>query len=223
MSNYHRIYIQNEKRDTEIGILIRKLYEKFALKCEKFEKELRKSRDKFFDPMMKDINKTMKSKEHKEFKAKTDAIVAEFNNSEIYKEYLKNINQNSNPQLMDKKFLKKYKALKNKYLKNLARVLRAYHNTPMYRKTIAKDKAMRRITLKSIEAKNMNYCVFKHCREDYAVIIKLLLKYIKNDKRNLKVYNYLKKINTKKITMAEYRRITHIFNRISGRTPNYIG
>jgi hypothetical protein len=222
MSNYHRIYIPPGKKHDDITRLIRGLHEKVALKCKKYEEQFNKKYAKFYATQMKVLNKTMKSKEHKAYKAKTDAISSEFNNSEVFKEYVKNINKNSNSQLMDKKFLKKYKALKNKYLKALASALKDYNNTPMYQKYKAKVKAIHRLAQKTREARNIIHCAFKHCRGDYAVIIKLLLKNIKADKRNLRVYNYLKKINTKKITITEYKKITYIFNRITGRTFNYI-
>lgn len=222
MSEYLRIYIPTGKKRDDIVNLIGKLQDKVSVECKKLEHKFNAKYNKFFDKKMKLLNKTTKTKEHGIFKNKTDDITLMFNNSEIYKEYVKNINKNINSQLIDKTLLKKYKTLKNKYLKNLASALRTYYMTPMYIKYKNDVKNLQNDLVKTKESRDVIHCAFKHCREDYAFIIKLLLENIKGDKRNIRVYNYLNKIDHDKITLTQYKRVTHIFNRVNGKVFNYV-
>lgn len=205
-----RVYISNRKVEDKITKLIYKLYNKVSIKCKALNEEY-----KFFDEKVKILEKTMKTKEHKEFKLKSDAITKKFNNNEVFKQYVSFVNKHSNLQLMDKKLLKKYKIEKKIYMNELNAVFKKYYSTPMYLGYLRNVKKKHKELLQTKEATNINICAFKNYSDEYKVIIRLLLKNIKNDKRNTKVYTYLKKINIKTLTLSQYKKIIHIFNRIS--------
>lgn len=210
-----RVYISNRKVEDKLTKLIYKLYNKVSIKCKALNEEYKKRKYKFFDEKVKLLEKTMKTREHKEFKVKSDVITKKFNNNEVFKQYVSFVNKHSNLQLMDKKLLKQYKAEKKIYLHELNAVFKKYYNTPMYLEYLRNVKNKHKELLQTKEATNINICAFKNYSDEYKVIIRLLLKNIKNDKRNTKVYTYLKKINIKTLTLSQYKKIIHIFNRIS--------
>jgi hypothetical protein len=158
----------------------------------------------------------MKTKEYKIFTLKSDEITEKFNNSETYKEYKEKFKEVSNLQLMDKKLLKKYNDEKKIYMRELNYVLNTYYNTDMYLAYLHTIEKKQKELVQTKEATDMNRCAFNNYKEDYIVIIKMLLIHLKSDKINSKEYRYLNKLNLKKLTFNQFKNVSLIFNRVTG-------
>lgn len=220
--NLH-VYIPKGDYYFELVDIISKLQDDIFVKCKDLNEGFNKKYNRFADNSTKLLKKVKETKKLKLIQTKLDALEEEFNNNETILEYRNFINDRANDSKpVDKDLLEKYNAIKDDNNKTHDELSNAYNTSPIYVKYKAKIDNMKIDLLKSKEVNDLNRCVFKNFKKEYASNIKLLLKYIKDDPSNLKVYNYLNKINLEKMTFAQYLKVTLIFNQFSQQRFLYV-
>jgi len=196
----------------EIEKNIYDLYESVNKKCkdlkDNYEKKrleiIRKEGDCWF--------KHSKTKTYKLYASKQMIVREKYINTEVFKSYIKEYERIKRYELIDKKIKHKYEQEQKMKQKELGENDDIYFKTKEYLSYIKEKQKITQDFLKSKYVKDLKECSFKHCKQEYKHLIKLLIPYYKKEKKQ--IYNFLNKLNIQSITFSEYEKITFLFNNI---------